>query len=90
MAGPWGAFLLALLASMGLVGATWEDDLAHQVRVARPSPSWANLLGDIPRFARPLRFSCPCIGISGCGHALMEMGVKAEIYDVFDLQPRYE
>ena len=82
--------MVALLTSAGLAGATWEDDLNLQLRVAKASPPWVRLLGAIPQLARPLRFSCPCIGISGCGHALMEMGVQAEIHDVFDLQPRYE
>ena len=58
-----------------------EDDLRH----APARVSWSDVLPPLPTLARRLKVAIPCCGIDGCGHALSEMGVSADMTNVYDV-----
>ena len=66
-----------------------EDEFARDAAMTPPLPSWAEYFTALPPLGRRITVACPCVGIHGCGQSLLSMGLGADTFNCYDLQPAY-
>ena len=82
--------ILALVVFLGLSRLPLAAlDLQEDVANTPLPPQWSAFVEKLPFLGRRLQIASPCVGIHGCGHAVMSMGAPADSINVFDLQSGY-